>query len=150
MDSTPTVTVKIVNLPLVVLQRSREYHDALMREFALITLDDEHGSAVPKRLLDLTDEVRARFQAFTTRTTEEIDAALERGDIAIDVEFELPAAAADAAERLAELLDEADDFCRAGDLLTLATAPDVRAFREWYLGEFIRQCRGEPPRAWAG
>jgi len=143
------VSVRIVGLPLDVLRSSREHHDSLMREFALIALDDERGDAAPTRLIALTDELRARFQAFTTRANETIDAAVARGDAVIDVEFEIPAVAADAAERLTELLDEADDFCRTGDLLTLATSPEVRAFRDWYLGEFVRQCRGEAPRAWA-
>ncbi len=46
-------------------------------------------------------------------------------------------------------MDEADDYCRAGQhLLTLVTPPEALAFRRWYLGEFVRQIAGEQPRPW--
>ena len=61
----------------------------------------------------------------------------------------MPAALAAAARRLRTLLDEADAFCRAGDLLTLATQPEGVAFRHWYLDEFQRQIDGRPPRPWS-
>ena len=48
------------------------------------------------------------------------------------------------------MLDEADVFCREGELLTLATPADEVAFRRWFLNEFVRQLRGEPPRRWSG
>ena len=78
-----------------------------------------------------------------------IQAALDRGDSEIDVRYDVPPEAADGALRLLVLLDEADDFCRAGDLLTLATLPETLDFRRWYLEEFIRQVAGEPPCSWA-
>ena len=54
-----------------------------------------------------------------------------------------------AAAEFDALLDEADDYCRAGEtLLTLATPAPALAFRRWFLGEFVRQAAGEPPRPW--
>jgi hypothetical protein len=35
-------------------------------------------------------------------------------------------------------------------MLTLAPGPQQVALRSWYLGEFERQGRGEPPRPWPG
>jgi hypothetical protein len=50
---------------------------------------------------------------------------------------------------LCDLLDEADEFCRAGDrLLTLAAEPELVAFRHWYLGEFWKQVEGAEPVSW--
>lgn len=57
--------------------------------------------------------------------------------------------AAEGAARLESLLDEADEFCRAGDLLTLAATGEGVAFRRWFLHEFVRQIDGRPPRAWS-
>jgi anti-anti-sigma factor len=52
--------------------------------------------------------------------------------------------------RLRELLDEADEYCRAGEhLVTLAAPPLERAYREWFIGEFIRQAAGGSPQPWA-
>lgn len=50
--------------------------------------------------------------------------------------------------RLVELLDRADDFCRQGRLLSLARGEAQRTFQRWYLGEFVRQGRGEAPLSW--
>ena len=46
---------------------------------------------------------------------------------------------------LPRTLAEADEFCRRGELLTLATPPEYVAFREWFLGEIVRQLDGQPP-----
>jgi anti-sigma B factor antagonist len=32
--------------------------------------------------------------------------------------------------------------------MTLAAPPEAVQFREWFLGEFVRQARGEPPSPW--
>jgi hypothetical protein len=54
------------------------------------------------------------------------------------------------AQRVEQLLDEADAFCRDGTLLTLEPSPDVVAFRRWYIGELARQVAGEAPEPWPG
>ena len=47
------------------------------------------------------------------------------------------------------MLDEADDYCRAGrHLLNLATPDELRAFRSWYLGQVRDQLAGGPPEPW--
>lgn len=50
--------------------------------------------------------------------------------------------------RLADLLAQADDYCRQGELLTVAPPADAVAFRQWFLGEFASQIDGAPPRPW--
>jgi hypothetical protein len=46
------------------------------------------------------------------------------------------------------MLNRADDYCRQGALLTLATPDDLVAFRRWYLGEFRAQINGARPTPW--
>ena len=141
------VAVRIVGLPLDVYARASEHNDELLREFALIR--EDNSDHVPARLLDLIDDLNARFAAFTQGPTTALHQALARGDNEIDLHYEVPVEAADAAVRLGALLDEADDFCRSGDLLTLATLPETLAFRRWFLGEFAAQVDGRPPRPWS-
>ena len=50
--------------------------------------------------------------------------------------------------RSSALFDEADEFCRRGDLLTLAESSEVHAFRTWYIEEYVRQLDGGPPTSW--
>jgi hypothetical protein len=123
--------VRLIALALDVMARAREQHEGLMREFALIV--NPHPNThydVPRRLLDVATALR------------------ERGDRSIDTEMRLPAEAREAALSLAALLEEADDYCRQGDLLTLATPPELVTFRRWYLGQIVEQLEGAAPVAW--
>lgn len=141
------VNVRIVGLPLDVYQRSSEHSDELLREFALVR--EENSDHVPSRLLALIDELNARFSAFTQAPTAALHDALERGESTVDLTYDVPPEVAEGAVQLGSLLDETDDFCRSGDLLTLATGPESLAFRRWFLDEFVRQIGGAPPRPWS-
>jgi hypothetical protein len=145
------VTVRVLGVPMPVYLRASEHGDELMREFALIAASADEGEdvGVPVRLLALVAELRAQFSGFTLRPESELAEAAARGDATIDVEYLLPPQAGPAVTHLGELLDEADDFCRAGDLLTLATPPEAVAFRRWFLEEFVRQADGLPPIPWS-
>jgi hypothetical protein len=129
------------------MQRSAEHNDELLREFALIR--EEGPDHVPARLLALTGELNARFGAFSEGPRKAMEDALARGDTELDLQYQVPAEAGAAARQLGALLEEADDFCRAGDLLTLATSAEGRAFRRWFLDEFELQIQGHPPRPWS-
>ena len=141
------VPVRILGLPLDVYRRSSEHTDELLREFALIR--EDNSDHVPARLLRLIDELNARYAGFTQAQRMAMQEALARGETEIDLLYEVPPDASEGVVQLAALLDEADDFCRAGDLLTLATHPEGLAFRRWFLEEFRLQIDGEPPRPWS-
>ena len=147
MSSDDLRVVRLLGFPLGVFQRASEHSDELMREFALIREDG--SDHVPARLLALVDELRDRFGAFTAGPTDAIQEASVRGDASIDLQYEVPAVVGDAAVQLDRLLDEADAFCRAGELLTLATDTEGLAFRHWFLDEFVRQIDGLPARPWS-
>jgi hypothetical protein len=63
--------------------------------------------------------------------------------------YRVPPEIRDAVIALAGMLAEADEYCRQGDLLTLAPPPEAVRFRDWYLSEFVRQCDGLPAKPWA-
>ncbi|MEA2843095.1 MAG: hypothetical protein QOJ69_766 [Actinomycetota bacterium] len=144
------VEIRILGLPVDVSQRAAEHNDELMREFALIRGQDTSDEAVPARLLTLVDELRARYAGFTTQPEADLSDAAAAGRTTIDLVYLVPPAAASGAAELDDLLDEADSFCQAGDLLTLTTPPETLAFRRWFLREFVRQAAGEPPAPWPG
>jgi hypothetical protein len=151
-ESQALVTVRIVGMPVPVYLRASEHGDELMREFALIAATGPGGAGdveVPARLTAVVEELRDRFSGFTLQPEAELADAAARGADTLDLEYRLPSEAIQAAVDLGDLLDEADEFCRAGDLLTLATPPEAEAFRRWFLGEFARQAAGQAPMAWA-
>jgi hypothetical protein len=150
-DATETkVDVRLLRFPLHLGARASEYYQGLFREFALLaasTPEDTH--AVPVRLLALIDALGRRYPT-QTEHEEERRAALERGEVQADFVIAVPVSAAEASRALDGLLDEADDFCRSGELLTLAAPEDATAFRRWYLREVIAQLSGEAPTPWPG
>ena len=144
------VEVRLLQLPIAEYVHSSQHHDELFREFALILNqpDPDGAHQVPARLLALVEELSERYTGFTATPLAELLAAVERGDRSIDLTYRVPASARDAALRLGELLREADDYCRKGDLLTLAPSPAAVEFRDWYLEEFVGQIDGAPPTPW--
>ncbi len=148
IDAPDLVEVRLLALDLAELHQAEAHHDELFREFALIAADPQAGHDVPARLLALIDELTERFAGFISGPQEELATAAARGDREVDIVFTVPRGVDEAVTRFAELLTAADDYCRQGDLLTLATPPDAVAFRNWYLGEFVAQSRGSDPTPW--
>jgi hypothetical protein len=143
--------VRLLNLPVQVLAAVCEHHDEVMREFAMLaldeTLDAEH---VPARMLRLVDVLGRRYGAASERPDAEIDAAIERGDATVNLVYHVPSHVTDAADELEALMAEADDFCRQQRLLALARPELSVRFVRWYMEEFRRQIAGEPPQPWDG
>jgi hypothetical protein len=54
----------------------------------------------------------------------------------------------EAADRLENLLAQADELCRSGELLAMPRSETMLAFSGWYLDEFRRQIAGQTPRPW--
>lgn len=141
------VEIRLLGLDLRVLGRANEHIEELLREFSFLSPRTENDS-VPRRLLDLVAELRQTYTPVTAETQTLIDAATARGDETVDLTVRVPPHARQACIHLGALLDEADAFCRAGDLLTLETPADALALRRWYLGQFVAQIDGEAPTPW--
>jgi GAF domain-containing protein len=137
--------VRMIAVPVRTALASELHLDALLRELQLIgrggtrlrmpegvvaeTCQLLEGFALPRRLL--------RVAAHE---------AVARGDRLLDLNLLVPADADTRLPRLQTLLDDVVEHCRAGDVLSLAPAPDAERFRRWYGGEVSRQLSGLPPR----
>jgi anti-anti-sigma factor len=146
----PLIEVRMIGVPLDVQRMTNAHYDALMREFEFLRQSENAAGSVPAQLLDLVDELSSRFEQFAEQPRAVLQAALESGGTSVDLVYQVPRDIDDACHVLLRLLDEADDYCLAGEhLVTLASPPEVRAYREWFLQEFIEQANGEPPTPWA-
>jgi len=144
------VDVQLLGLPLDVQRMTNAHYDALMREFELIRQSENAAGTVPVRLLDLVEELSSRFNEFAEQPRAVLEAALERGGTTVDLVYRVPNEISEACYALLDLFDEADDYCLGGEhLVTLSSPPAVRAFREWFLREFIEQVAGRPPQPWS-
>lgn len=147
------VDVDVLEFPLPIYRESLEHNQELMREFALIAArppEPGSGHEVPRRLMALMESLTVRYRGMNEAVDTRRDAALDAGKESIDLHYRVPSDVRQACLALARMLDEADDFCRSGSsLLTLATPPRAKAFRDWYLDEFVRQIDGAEPLPWS-
>jgi hypothetical protein len=161
----PTVVVQLLGVPVRVMAASTQHHDAMMREFALLSMaqrdedersDDDRATDnrprrdVPARLVELVRVLGERYGRAGSRPEGEIDAAIERGEATVDLRYEVPPHVVEAADQLEAMMAEVDEFSRDEQLLTLARTDTMLEFARWYLGEFRRQVAGEQPRRWDG
>lgn len=139
--------VRFLSTPVGVWRRSRDWFEGLLREFDIIATGSD--ATTPRELVAFVAGARERFSRFSTGSTSVLEEAVERGEVTVDLEMNLPPEAAVAARDLWDRILAADDFCRQGDLLTLALPEDVRAFIRWYLDEIAYQIEGGEPRPWS-
>jgi hypothetical protein len=78
-----------------------------------------------------------------------IDAAEARGDVRVDIELRVPRSMIGDVVELQRTLDAADELCGEGHMLTIAPAPEISAFRRWYLDEVVRQLGDASPTPWS-
>ena len=142
--------MRLVGVPVRVLEATRRHHDELMHEFSVLAVQENHADDVPKRMLELIDTLGRQYAATSDQSDAQVNAAIERGDVTVDVTYEVEEHVVDAANRLAALMDEADEFCKREQMLTLQRPPIAKEFADWYLEEFRRQIAGEPPQPWDG
>lgn len=139
---------RLLGLPIAVHRRATEHSEALRRELSLVA----HTTTPDRVLIGLRDigrEMGARFGGLNDPTEARLAEALVGDEDAVDLEYRLPIAAAEAFERLEELVDELDRYCADRDLLTLVTPPESLAYRRWWMREIIEQLRdGRPARRW--
>ncbi|HEY2813117.1 MAG TPA: STAS domain-containing protein [Acidimicrobiales bacterium] len=144
------VEIRLLGLPIAVQRETNAHYDALLREFELIRQSDTVAETTPMRLLNLIDELSTRFDEFTEQPRTILEEVHRQGGDTVDLVYELPSEAIEACRQLRALLDEADAYCLAGEhLVTLASPPAIRSYREWFLGEFIEQSEGRAPRSWS-
>jgi len=143
-------TVRLVNVPVRVLEATRRHHDEVMHEFSLLAVQEKQPDDVPKRMLELIDALGREYAATSNQSDAQVEAAIERGDSTVDLTYEVPDHVVDAADRLATLMDEADEYCKREQMLALQRPKIAKDFAQWYLDEFRRQIAGEPPQPWDG
>lgn len=150
-DTADLVGVELLGVPVRVLVASREHHDGLMREFRLLALSGSaprHG--VPARLVELTQTLGVRYAAAGSRPDEDFDRALAQGLDTVDLVYRVPPALADGARELSALMDEADEYCRSAQLITVPRTQLMIQFAQWYLAQFAGQVAGGAATRWTG
>ena len=140
------VRVHILDVPPSLYVGFQHHFRELRREVRLLALAHESDYPLAKSLSDLFGALDRQLRDGIG--IEQIDAALAAGLESTDLVVHMPRATASTLARFVELLDLADDFCRAERLLSLARTAEQRKFQAWFLTEFVRQSAGESPLSW--
>ena len=145
-------TVQLLGVPVDLYFDASRHMNEVVREFALISLGDQSGTNehVPGRLLELADALRKRYADDAGAIRSQFEAGASAGRETIDLQLPADETAAALTVDITELLDAADEFCRSGELLTLASSPAVVAWRHWWRDQVVGQVRNDAdPVPWA-
>jgi len=135
-------------MPIRVFAHYRVWYDELRRELRLLALTHGDDYPVSQEISELT--LRVEQERRQARGVDRLDEALRSGLDRMDLHYDVPTSAPATMQRLRELLEEVDVFCREQRLLTSEPTRQQVQLRNWYLGEFERQGRGEAPVPWPG
>ncbi len=143
--------LELLNFPVDRFQRALQHAAAVQRELDVLRVEGARAGRLPRRSDEIIADLDARFTGYRA-TMDMLDGLVAQGTTHADVQIPVlgdPEERATAVQALADLLDEMDAYCEAGDqLLTVVTPPDLRAFRAWLFAEVIGQLRGATPTAW--
>lgn len=142
--------VHLLRLPVRIWAQSQEHTDALLREFALITLGATEPPDVPARLLELMESISLRYLGSAAHQEKTLCEAADAGLMVLeDLRYDVSASVVPVLQALEVMFEEADAYCAQGQhLLTLEASREVVRFRRWLLAQFVDQVAGRPAVAW--
>lgn len=137
--------VLLAGVPVPTVLSVRQHYHELRREVRLLSLAHSDHYPVTQHLTDVFTSFES---AFPIAANHQIDQAHAAGESLVDLDVSVRPGDADTFWKMSELLDLADEFCRAERLLALERTPEQVSFQRWFLDEFARQAQGEEPRPW--
>ncbi|SDD81337.1 Histidine kinase-like ATPase domain-containing protein [Nocardioides lianchengensis] len=140
------VQIVVRGVPLDLYVAFQRHFRELRREVRLLALAHESDYPLAKDLSDLFASLERQLREGIG--LDQLESAVAAGESETQVDLVTSRESTRTMERFIEMLDLADEFCRQERLLSLARTDEQRRFQQWYLGEFVRQGRGEPPLAW--
>ena len=149
--TSPQMTVDLLGIPVDLLQKASEEYEGLFRELRLMKeqADSAHPFGRPTLRPPLGAGLGCRqpFQRLRARDGRELAGGdrPQGGHLRL-APGALPQAVAPPASSTSAMLDEADEFSRSAQLLTLPASPTSVAVRRWFLSELVSQLHGQPRR----
>lgn len=147
-DTVDMVRIHLLGMPVTLFVEFRQRYADLRRELHLLALAHRDDYPLAAELADVM--LRVEQERRLSSGLEDLDRAYAQGRDRTDLEYWVPSTTPETMRRLLDLLGRADAFSEEHRLLTPSPTPLQRRMRIWYLGEFVRQGRGEQPRPWDG
>ena len=146
-------TAVLRDYPLRLWAQQQERTEEMIREFQLLLSGQETGQSVqspPAQLVELADFFVSRFGLLLDEINGWREEALQQGLDRIDSEVPLVDGTAELLERVRQVMEAVDEYCRQGDLLMLARGPEELALAEWTTAQLVGQLQGAAPTPWPG
>jgi anti-sigma regulatory factor (Ser/Thr protein kinase) len=148
MDLQDAIVVRLLNLPVELFSHLRQHFNELGRELRLLAITDPERYPTAVEFTEVFLQVEHERRHVTG--LEALDEAVDAGREHVDLTYRVPESAPASMERLSEMLDEIYRNLAHESLLAVRPSRDLQALQHWYLGEFVRQARGEEPTPWRG
>ncbi|MEO5678651.1 MAG: ATP-binding protein [Acidimicrobiales bacterium] len=133
--------VRLLGLSVRLVLLSAANLDDLVRELQTTDFD----AAAPTELAGIGERLAKATSAQREPLRMAARAALQRRRRTVDLDITVPPSQVAVLRRLVSLTGQVEELCRTGVLLSVPPAPEVTAFRFWYVDELRRQLDGEPP-----
>ena len=151
-EESPAVSIRLLGIPVPLLQKASEEYEALFRELRLMKERADStplAPGLPERLSVLVSEIGTRFIGLGPGLDDLWQGALDDKVASFDWTLELRERAVATCEFYDAMLDEADEFALSARLLTLPASPTSVAVRRWFLSELTGQLHGKAAVAWS-
>lgn len=131
------VEVRLLGTPVQLFEAMQQHTEALLREYALITMQsDDHGRRVPRLDVDISSAL------------EQLRVATNEGRPTADLQVGALARARRSIPALLTSFADAEQRAHRGQLLTAPALPEIAACREWFLTQVAEQLNGAAPQSW--
>ena len=132
--------VRWLNVPTEAFLGYLRHLEDLTHELQLLQAGGRSGVVdLPAALAATIGDILDAYQSPHRELWRQLLEAVQAGRQRVDVVLWLPSAAVEASKRLLGLLDEADELCRSGTLMTMPATEAVVAIRCWASAELERQ-----------
>lgn len=149
-----TVTVHLLNMPLLLHMAWQEHAETLLREYLLLSLDDDSQAEPIQMHAEATDAIAIlEEQVPQVEVTHDPDVlmadAVEPKVSQASVVIEVPVGSVRSFATLDRAIDAALDLSRNDRLMTPPTQPEIRGFRRWLCRQVVGQAEGRAPEPWS-
>lgn len=149
-----TVNVELHNVPLLLHAAWQEHIEALLREYLLVSLEDEDPLTAIQVHAEATDAI-AILEEHIPRLDVSIDtdALMEQATEPLvtvaRLDLPVPVGAVGHFDTLDHTVEAALAFAREGRNLIPITQPELQVFRHWLCRQVIEQAAGGAPVPWS-
>lgn len=141
-------TLHLLSFPVELFSHLRVHFNELGRELRLLALTNPERYPLAVEFAEVF--LRVEHERRQVLGLDALERAMAAGIDVIDLRYEIPASSVDTMERIGDLLDQVYDSLAEESLLVIRPPEELLELQHWYLGEFVRQGRGEAPTPWRG